>query len=701
MKNITISNIFDVLSRKMISSFLTKESVFRNFVLFSSICFLFFSSQTYGQFANVNPPTGGFAIDGGLRANTPISPIPFASNQGDWYPGTLAGATGGSVFDNLGAVIAQATTQTSGRSYGENFNGKDNVFTNGSKFNDFVSSLRWFENSAPDKNDINNALYHVSRDGGNNQWIFISGDRLSTNGTSYIDFELLQGSIVQNANGTFTGTPVATKPNGGGRTENDVIISMEYTNGGSKPNVFIYQWKGSGNNWSYQQVPSSAALLANAFAETNRTGSETNLPYSAFGSTTYQQFAFVEAAVNVTYLTNILGGTSCSNLNIKTLWVKTKASASSTAALKDFITPIPVDLVFGSTDIDPIAAKCASDNTAYLLSATPPGGVFSGPGLSHTGGSYYFTPSNAGGAGTKTITYVTTDGSCTTTEPIMVNTLPTATASNNGPVCADTTTITLNETGGDAVSWSWVSDGSATITNPTDQSPMATGFINGEKFTVTVTNTNGCTSTANTTITVKANPGTPSVSYTAPTCDQDTFSITVFSVTNGASYTVKDKNGNPITGISPSVPYQAPNTTNIVFSNIPAGRGYQVSVSVGDCNSAANSCPPAAKLVSSALKAKEVIAPIAAKIETAGFDAYPVPFKDLLTVKYNFDYASDVKIEVFNAQGISILSKIDTNVYLNKEITLDLRMNKGKEQVYVVKVTTNRGSSVKKVISSR
>ena len=183
---------------------------------------MFFSSQIFGQFANVNPPTGGFAIDGGLRANTPTSPSPFAANQGDWYPG--AGGTGLSVFDNSGAVIAPATTQTSGRAPAEAYNGNDNVFTNGSKFNDYVSALRWFENSAPDKNDINNALYHVSRDGTNNQWIFISGDRLSTNGTSYIDFELLQGIITQNANGTFTGVPVAAKPNGGGRTENDIII---------------------------------------------------------------------------------------------------------------------------------------------------------------------------------------------------------------------------------------------------------------------------------------------------------------------------------------------------------------------------------------------------------------------------------------------------------------------------------------------
>jgi hypothetical protein len=95
------------------------------------------------------------------------------------------------------------------------------------------------------------------------------------------------------------------------------------------------------------------------------------------------------------------------------------------------------------------------------------------------------------------------------------------------------------------------------------------------------------------------------------------------------------------------------------------------------------------------------ISSIDAKMETAGFDAYPVPFKDVLTIKYNFDYVSDVKIEVFNSTGKSVLSKADTNSYLNKEVALNLKMNRGQEQVYVVKVTTNRGSSVKKVMSSK
>jgi hypothetical protein len=87
--------------------------------------------------------------------------------------------------------------------------------------------------------------------------------------------------------------------------------------------------------------------------------------------------------------------------------------------------------------------------------------------------------------------------------------------------------------------------------------------------------------------------------------------------------------------------------------------------------------------------------------EVAGFTAYPVPFKDILKVKYDFDYVSNVKIEVFNPQGEVVLSKMDENSYLNKEVNLHVHSYRGQEQVYLVKLTTDRGSSIKKVMSSK
>ncbi|WP_281298500.1 T9SS type A sorting domain-containing protein [Flavobacterium limnophilum] len=89
-----------------------------------------------------------------------------------------------------------------------------------------------------------------------------------------------------------------------------------------------------------------------------------------------------------------------------------------------------------------------------------------------------------------------------------------------------------------------------------------------------------------------------------------------------------------------------------------------------------------------------------ARVSDTSFDAYPVPFKDQLTISYNFDYVTDVKVEVFDAQGALVVSKYDETGYLNKEVLLTLDVYKGQEQVFVVKLTTNRGSSVKKVMSS-
>ena len=145
-------------------------------------------------------------------------------------------------------------------------------------------------------------------------------------------------------------------------------------------------------------------------------------------------------------------------------------------------------------------------------------------------------------------------------------------------------------------------------------------------------------------------------------------------------YDTKSLIGSAFTGVAPTVTYYFGSSIN----------GADVTGSLGSLTVRNCTTPSGA-----------TSAPITAKIEVTGFDAYPVPFKDQLTIKYKFDYKSDVKIEVFNAQGISVLSKIDTDSYLDKEVTLELKASKRQEQVYVVKVTTNQGTFTKKVMSSK
>ena len=106
-------------------------------------------------------------------------------------------------------------------------------------------------------------------------------------------------------------------------------------------------------------------------------------------------------------------------------------------------------------------------------------------------------------------TVVVTSGGCTSLSSavttVTANAIPTVTATNDGPICIGGT-FNLGEIGGDAVSWAWSSSGGATITANTDQSPIVTGAVDGEVFTVVITDANTCTNSANTAISVIQSP---------------------------------------------------------------------------------------------------------------------------------------------------------------------------------------------------
>jgi hypothetical protein len=211
---------------------------------------------------------------------------------------------------------------------------------------------------------------------------------------------------------------------------------------------------------------------------------------------------------------------------------------------------------------------------------------------------------------------------------------------------------------------------------------------------------NGICSAQGNNVIVNPQPGTP---------DTPTFCVVLPSlcdITKKGSLTITA----PLDGGGIDYVYSIDDGTNwqegLVFNGLDPGAVTGVKVrnkstlcesDPADCDES-NICSPANKMTETVVpKGKEVNN----ETQKAGFDAYPVPFKDQLTIKYNFDYASKVKIEVFDSQGNLMLSKMDTNSYLNKEIALDLKLNRGRDQVYVVKVTTDRESSTKKVISSR
>jgi gliding motility-associated-like protein len=121
---------------------------------------------------------------------------------------------------------------------------------------------------------------------------------------------------------------------------------------------------------------------------------------------------------------------------------------------------------------------------------------------------------------------VTNAGGCTSTATttIVVNALPVATTSNNGPVCVGSA---LNLTGVPAgmTTYSWTGPGGFTSNSQSPSVSASTSAALAGVYTLTVINANGCTSTATTTVVVNALPAT-TASNNSPVCSGSALNLT-------------------------------------------------------------------------------------------------------------------------------------------------------------------------------
>jgi gliding motility-associated-like protein len=162
-----------------------------------------------------------------------------------------------------------------------------------------------------------------------------------------------------------------------------------------------------------------------------------------------------------------------------------------------------------------------------------------------TGGTYTWTPGPVTGSQVTVSPSVTTiytvSGSttlnCVGTQTIQlnVNPLPVVTPGNNSPVCSGGT-INLSVNAASTYTWSGPNGFSSNLQNPTitNASTLQSG-----NYTVAVTNANGCTNTAVTTVTVNPTP-TISAGNTGPYCQGATISL---SVSAASAYAWSGPNG--------------------------------------------------------------------------------------------------------------------------------------------------------------
>jgi len=294
--------------------------------------------------APIAPPAGGFSIDGDLFANTPVTGV------SDWLMDTnVATGPGEGVLDLNGIPLDVTRTFHFIDPYNDSSN--DRIFTGGDKWLDDPRTWGWTSGKPSSKSDINNSLLHLATDADGHVWVLLSTDRYSTSGDSYIDFELLQNLLTRDSSGGFS----SEGPNGG-RTTNDVLLSLAFTGGGKVADFFAWRWMPDGSGgYTYQDM---TPLLPAGRVYIALNSNTVTTPYPAFGTTTYAPNAFVEAAID---LTALLGNfDQCESFGFKTIMIKTKASSSSKAGIEDFIDPIHYNLNIGP------AADAGPDQTNYL-----------------------------------------------------------------------------------------------------------------------------------------------------------------------------------------------------------------------------------------------------------------------------------------------------------------------------------------------
>jgi gliding motility-associated-like protein len=233
------------------------------------------------------------------------------------------------------------------------------------------------------------------------------------------------------------------------------------------------------------------------------------------------------------------------------------------------------------------AVVCAGQNVN--LSAS--GGTsysWTGPnGFSSTLQNPTLNNVSAANAGTYTVTVTGANGCQNTAQTtVTVNSLPSGTVSNNGPVCTGST-LNLTASGGVSYSWTGPNGFSSTLQNPSISSVT---LANGGVYSVTITGSNGCSITLTTNAQVVTNPGVSiSANPSSSICIGQSVTLTA---TSGSGYSWSTgQSTNPIT-VSPTV-----NTSYTVTVTNPGGcvgtANASINITVNSLpNASANSNSP-------------------------------------------------------------------------------------------------------------
>ncbi|WP_160171692.1 T9SS type A sorting domain-containing protein [Mangrovimonas yunxiaonensis] len=87
-------------------------------------------------------------------------------------------------------------------------------------------------------------------------------------------------------------------------------------------------------------------------------------------------------------------------------------------------------------------------------------------------------------------------------------------------------------------------------------------------------------------------------------------------------------------------------------------------------------------------------------VRNTTFTAYPVPFEHEVNIAYQFDYDTNVRIDVYDVKGTLVTSLDNIKYVANSLGTTKIDLSRANDQMYFVRLTTDKGVLTKKIVSS-
>jgi hypothetical protein len=237
----------------------------------------------------------------------------------------------------------------------------DNSFGNGTKEDTAVPSVVT-GSIPPNKSDLSR-FYVANESVGGKAFMYLAWERFNTLGSANMDFEFNKSSTLS-SNGV---TPV--------RSPGDILITFDFSQGGSTVNLSLLKWVTSGANSQCEAGGATTAdgcwgnkIDLDAAAEAEGKVNDGFTTYDPIKGETEVSNGFGEAAINLTDALD-LGPGDCTAFGSG--YLKSRSSDSFTAAAKDFVPPKNVNISLCQPATVKVKKLDARDGTSGL-----PGAVF-------------------------------------------------------------------------------------------------------------------------------------------------------------------------------------------------------------------------------------------------------------------------------------------------------------------------------------